>query len=168
MSDMSKMGLDPNVQPSTGGYTLIDAGKHKAVIVKDEVIDTAKKDGKIWHLKLQIVEGKFSGQTLEDWINIINPTLTNGVRLTERIGQGTVRQICEILDQPFPPADTTKFYGRPLMIEVEHTQGKDKKTGEKLVNADGTPKMFHGVKGYHPPTAATPAVAPTISTPGGW
>lgn len=166
MSNLAEMGLDPNVQASTGGYTLISTGKHKAVIVQDAVIDTAKKDGKIWHLKLQIIDGPFCGQTLEDWINILNPTLTNGVRLTERIGQGTVRRICENFGQPFPPADTTKFYGRPLLIEIEHQQGKDKKTGVSLVNIDGTPKMFHRIKGYHPVPQATQETQKTA--PGGW
>jgi len=113
MAQLTGLQINPEVQESSGGSILIPEGKYKAVIVSDELTDNSQKTGKLLKMMLQIVDGQYAGVDLKDNINLTNPS-----KQCQDIGQGTLKRICKILNVNFPPDDTQKLWGKPLMITV--------------------------------------------------
>ncbi len=55
MSNLNGLNIDPNVDENSGGFTVLPAGKYKAVIVGDELVDNKSGTGKLLSLKVQII-----------------------------------------------------------------------------------------------------------------
>lgn len=127
MSDFTGLNIDKDVKESTGGFTLIPAGKYKACIVGDELKDTKAGTGKIWSVKVQIIDGEYFGEIITDNINIINPS-----EKAQAIGQGTLKRICNICGVPFPPQNTSGLMGKPLEIDVKVEKFTSNTTGNEL------------------------------------
>lgn len=127
MADLNGVQLDPNVQESTGGFTLIPAGKYKAVIVGDKITTTKDGFGKMLEMSVQIVEGQYAGEKIVDRINIVNKSAQ-----AQAIGQGQLKRLCTLCGVAYPPKDTTGLIGKPMEITVKHEEFTSNKTGEQL------------------------------------
>ena len=144
MASLTGINLDPNVEESGGAYQVLPGGQYKMVITKDNLHDNKKGNGKIWTIGLQVVEGHHTSRTIDDNINLTNPSL-----ICQQIGQGTLKKICNLCGVQYPPADTTGVYGKPMMVSVEETTFISAKTGKEVPS--------NNVKSYSAVTAATPA-----------
>ncbi len=144
MSDLSTMGIDPNVEENNGGFTLIPEGTYKAVVVGDTIKMTKDSTGRVMELQVQIIEGPYAGNVIKDRINIVNKSAQ-----AQAIGQGQLKRICSLTGCPFPPSDTTKIYGKPLLITVKHE--------EFLSNKTGQPLKSNKIANYNTATAPAPA-----------
>ena len=127
MANLTGLNLDPNVEESQGEFTVIPAGIYKAVIVHDEICDTKAGTGKLLKLQLQIIEGYHQGAIVKDNLNIINPH-----QVAQKIGQGTLKRICNLCKVQYPPQDTSGLYGRPMAITVKVSTFTSNLTGEDL------------------------------------
>jgi len=127
MTNLSGVGLNPNVEENTGAFTVLPAGKYKACLVADELRDNSAGNGKILVVKVQIIDGQFSGEVLTDYINIINPNPT-----AQTIGQGTLKRICNMCGIPYPPHDTAGLMGKPLGIDIKVEKFVSNTTGKEL------------------------------------
>lgn len=127
MADLTGTNLDPNVEENTGGFTIIPAGKYKAVIIADRLQDTKNGSGKMLELKVQIIEGTHQGETIIDRLNIVNAS-----SVAQAIGQGQLKRICNLCGAPYPPANTNGLIGRPMEITVKVEEFESNKTGEML------------------------------------
>ena len=113
MANFNGLQLDANVEENLGSATVVPAGKYKIVLTGDEIVDNSKKTGKILKLKLQIIEGQFAQETLKDSLNIVNPH-----KISQAIGQGTLKRICNLCNIVYPPRDTTGLMGKPMVVKV--------------------------------------------------
>lgn len=146
MTNLNGIGLDPNVQESTGEFTVIPAGKYKACMVSDELRDNNAGTGKVLMIKLQIMEGQFAGEVLTDYINI-----TNASPKAQAIGQGTLKRICNQCGVPYPPQDTSALMGKPMGIDVKVEKFTSNTSGKELDS--------NKIRSYGPvPTQQTQAV----------
>lgn len=127
MADLSKMGLDPEVPENTGAFTVLPAGQYEAVIVDGKLEPTKAGTGQMFVLGLQIIRGPQKGQTVIDRLNIINQNET-----AQKIGQGTLKRICSLTGQPYPPTDTRKMNGIPMIITVGVEEFISNTTGQPL------------------------------------
>ena len=127
MTQLSGIGLDPNVTENTGSFTVLPAGKYKACLVSDELKDNSAQTGKILMIKLQILEGQFTGELITDYINI-----TNANPIAQAIGQGTLKRICNLCNVPYPPNDTAGLMGKPIGIDVKVEKFVSNTTGKEL------------------------------------
>lgn len=154
MANLNGINIDPNVKEQAGAFTVLPKGKYAAVIVKDDLMDNKANTGKLLNIILQIIEGEFKGTEIIDRLNIINPSAQS-----QAIGQGQLKRICTITKQPFPPADTRKCWGIPLVIDVDIEEFQSNTTDKML--------QSNKVKGYHEKTAAA---QPSAGTPtnGSW
>ena len=153
MADLSGVTgqINPDVEESSGAFTVLPAGKYKAVLVADELKDNKKGTGKILELKVQIIEGQFAQEILKDNLNITNPSA-----VSQSIGQGTLKHICNICNVQFPPQDTAGLMGKPMVITVSVEEFKSNTTGNMLKS--------NKVKKYDP--ADTPIPQPAVTAQG--
>jgi len=144
--------LDPNVKKNEGGtFTVFPEGDYKVVILKDIVTDNKKKIGKLWKIKLQIIEGQFEGKTFDDNINIIHNST-----VCQQIGQGILRNICELTDVPYPPTSTDPIMGKPIGCHLT--------THDFTSNVSGKILQSNNVSGYFPAEDVNPDIL-TKETP---
>ena len=133
MTTLAGLQIDPNVKEADGEFIILPAGKYKAVLVADELKDTkikpgeTKSTGKRLVLKLQVIEGQFAQELLEDGLNIINPSAQS-----QAIGQGTLKRICNVCSVPFPPQDTAGLMGKPMVVTVGVEDFKSNTSGKML------------------------------------
>jgi hypothetical protein len=146
MTSLAGVQLDPNVEESTGAFTVIPAGKYKACLVSDELRDNSAGTGKVLMVKIQIMDGQFAGEVLTDYINI-----TNANPKAQAIGQGTLKRICNLCGVPYPPQDTAGLMGKPLGIDVKVERFTSNTTGKELDS--------NKIKSYGPPPTQTQAAA---------
>lgn len=159
MADLSNVGIDPNVEKNTGEFTVLPPGNYEAVIVGDELSDNKAGTGKILKLSVQIISGRFAGTVLKDTLNITNPS-----PVAQQIGQGVLKNICEICKVPFPPKDTTLLRGKPMSIQLAVEEFTSKKSGKQL---SSNKIKKYDVKGSAPATPA-PAQTSQQTSPNGW
>lgn len=127
MSDLSNMGLDPDVKEQSGAFTVWNPGKYLAVITGDQITTTKAGNGKILELKLQCTTGQYAGEIITDRLNILNPST-----IAQQIGQGQLKRICTLCKVPYPPTNTTGLYGKPLLITVGVEEFVSNTTGKAL------------------------------------
>lgn len=144
--------IDSNVQESTGAFMVLPAGKYRACIVADDLRDNKANTGKILKIKLQVLEGQFAQEILEDNINITNPSAQ-----CQAIGQGTLKRICNVCNVPFPPNDTAGLMGKPMTIDVAVKEFKS--------NTTGNPLKSNEIKSYGPPMQITAPVQSGTAQP---
>jgi len=147
MSNLNGLNIDGNVEENTGGFTVLPAGKYKAVLVGDELTDNKAKTGKILKMKLQVVEGQFATEILTDNLNITNPS-----QVAQKIGQGTLKRICNLCQVNFPPQDTDGLMGKPMVITVKVEEFKSNNTGNMLKS--------NKISKYDPADTSIPADMP--------
>jgi hypothetical protein len=163
MVTLAGLQINPDVEESNGAFTVLPAGKYKAVIMSDELKSNKAATGKILVLKIQVIEGQFAQEILSDNINITNPSAQ-----CQAIGQGTLKRICNLCKVPFPPADTAGLMGKPIVITVSVEKFTSKTSGKELDS--------NSIKKYEPADTPIPQVAPAQTqaqgTPpaaaGGW
>mgnify|MGYP000845361311 CR=1 FL=1 len=159
MADLSAMGLDPDVEESTGSFQVLPEGTYKVVIVGDRITTTKSGTGKMFEIKLQVIDGQYAGQTVVDRLNIINPNA-----IAQKIGQGQVRRLCSLTGVPYPCPDSTMMYGKPILATIKVEDFISNKTGNALKS--------NKVAGYNPvsnvaPKAVQAAVPNTAMASGG-
>jgi len=159
MADLSNIGIDPNVEKNTGEFTVLPPGNYEAVIVGDELSDNKAGTGKILKLSVQIISGQFAGTVLKDTLNITNPS-----PVAQQIGQGVLKNICEICNVPFPPKDTTLLRGKPMSIQLAVEEFTSNKSGKQL---SSNKIKKYAVKGSAPATPA-PAQTSQQASPDAW
>jgi len=145
MALLTGLNIDANVKESNG-FTVLPAGKYKACIVGDELANNKANTGKILKLSLQVIEGAFSATVLTDNLNITNPS-----DVCQRIGQGTLKKICNLCGVNFPPQDTNGLMGKPMVITVTVEEFKSNNTDKIL--------QSNHVKSYESANTAIPAQA---------
>lgn len=145
MTDLSRVALDPNVEES-GSFTVVPDGHYKAVVAGDKMYQTKDKKGTILELTIQIVDGQYSGTTILDRLNILNPS-----DMAQKIAQGTLKRICNAVKAPYPPQNTDAILGKPMMVKI----GVEEFTS----NTSGKVLQSNKVKNYAPYTSATAAPA---------
>ena len=155
MANLSGLGIDPDVKESTGEFIILPEGKYKAVILTDELASNKADDGKLLILKVQIIDGKFTGHEILDRLNIINKS-----QVAQSIAQGTLKRICAVCKVPFPPSDTKKLYGVPMIITVGVEEFESNKSGKMLKS--------NKIKAYAPVETAQPTTAPPAVTEDVW
>ena len=155
MADLSGVNsqINPDVEESNGAFTVLPAGRYKAVLVADELKDNKKKTGKILELKVQIIDGQFAQEIIKDNLNITNPST-----VSQAIGQGTLKRICNLCNVPFPPTDTAPLMGKPMVITVAVEEFKSNTSGNMLKS--------NKVKKYDPADTPMPQQSTTAETPG--
>jgi hypothetical protein len=127
MANLSNEGIDGNIPENRGSFVCVPVGIYEAVIVADRLTDTKNGGGKLLEMKNQIIEGPFAGTIIIDRLNIRNSSAQAAA-----IGQGQLKRICNICGVPFPPADTSMLYGKPMLITVKVEGFKSKTTGKDL------------------------------------
>ncbi|RLB94607.1 MAG: hypothetical protein DRH26_00635 [Deltaproteobacteria bacterium] len=152
MTSLAGIALDKDVEESSGGFTVLPAGKYKACIVRDELKDNKAGTGKILVLKIQVIEGQYAQEILTDNINITNPSAQ-----CQAIGQGTLKRICNMCQVQYPPQDTNGLMGKPMVITI----GVEEFTS----NTSGKPLKSNKIKKYDPPNTPIPAIAPQTAAP---
>lgn len=155
MADLTGTNLDPNVEESGGGFTVIPAGKYKAVIIADRITDTKNGSGKMLEMKVQIIDGPQKGETLTDRLNIVNASAQ-----AQAIGQGQLKRICGLCGVQYPPTSTEGLIGKPMQITVEIEEFTSNKTGNTLKS--NKIKAYNDVNPVADPAPAKPAAV------GGW
>lgn len=157
MADLRGTNLDPDVQESSGEFTVLPAGKYKACIIADELRDNNAGTGKILEVQLQIMEGQFASEVLKDYINI-----TNASAQCQAIGQGTLKRICNLCGVQYPPADTAGMMGKPMEISVKVEKFTSNTTGKELES--------NKIKSYGPwkPKADNASASAATAPPSAW
>jgi len=167
MASLTGIGIDANVQESTGEFTVLPPGKYKACLVSDELKDNNAGTGKVLMIKLQILEGQYAGEVLTDYINI-----TNANPKAQAIGQGVLKRICNLCGVPFPPQDTAGLMGKPLGIDVKIVKFTSNTTGKELdsnkIKAYGpvpSPAQMQQPMTHHAPPPGYPPQQHTATQP---
>jgi hypothetical protein len=116
MSDLTKLGINPDVEENNGAgdFTLLPKAKYKGVMIGEVLSDNKNGTGKVYETKWQIVEGKYADTILRDWWNI-----TNNSEIAQQIGQGQLKRVCRLCGVPFPPPDATLLLGKPLLLSID-------------------------------------------------
>ena len=127
MSDLTQLQIDPNVEETSGAFSIIPAGNYKAVIVADRLVSNKANTGKILEFKVQLTDGPNAGETIVDRLNLSNPSA-----VAQKIGQGTLKRICSLTGTSFPPNDTTSLYGKPLSVKVDVEEFVSNRSGNTL------------------------------------
>ena len=130
MSNLNGLNIDPNVDENSGGFTVIPAGKYKAVIVGDELVDNKSNTGTLLNLKVQIIEGQYAQEIVVDRLNITNPS-----QVAQKIGQGTLKRICNLCKVKFPPQETSGLMGKPMVITVR-VEEFESNTSDRLLKSN--------------------------------
>lgn len=136
---------------------LVPEGIYSAMIVKTDVMDTKKGDGKYIYLELQLSEGLSSGVILEDRLNVMNPN-----EKAQNIGLSALKRLCDALGIANFDGHTEVFENKLLKIKVGVEEAKPY-TDKYGVEKEGWPS--NSIKGYYPYTyneadKAIPPVAP--------
>lgn len=154
MADLTNIPLDPNVKAS-GVFETVPDDWYPIVFLDAQVGPTKNGTGQKLGLKVQIFEGKYKGFILPN-NHILN--LLNQSEVAQRIGQGELRSICEILGAAYPPSNTNFLIGQPLMAKIVEEPFVSNTTGKELKG-----NKIKGFKAY------TPILNQTTSTPkAGW
>lgn len=125
MADLTNLGLDPNVKEA-GSFTLLPIGKYEGVIISDGGIEeNSEKTGYLIKLKCQITKGEYAGTELKTSINLTNPSIQCAA-----IGQGQMKKICSICKQPYPPHDTRRLWGIPMLFDIDQGEYNGKPTNK--------------------------------------
>lgn len=150
MADLTNIPLDPNVKAS-GVFETVPEDWYPIVFLDAKVGPTNNGTGQKLDLKVQIFEGKYKGLILPN-PHILN--LLNKSEVAQKIGQGELRSICEILGATYPPNNTDFLIGKPLMAKIV----------EEIFISNTTSKELKGnkIKGFKPyaPTLTQTSVAP--------
>ena len=153
MANLNNLGLDPNVAEASG-FKLIQPGKYRAVIISDDLKDTNKGDGKKLEVVFQLIDQPNKGHEIKTNLNIINPSSK-----AQAIGQGQLKRLCNLTKVEYPPADTRKMYGIPMIIDVDF--------GEEFESKNNPGKMLKSneIKGFYPDSGAPVAPQPAQAQP---
>jgi hypothetical protein len=125
MVDFGNVNLDANVNANSGDYTLIPPGTYKVMLVADALEEASTGAGKVYKMRWQIIEGQYTGEQIEDNLNILRYGNTEKDATCQRIGQGRLRYICELVGVPWPIRDTSALIGKKLGIKVKHEEYKN-------------------------------------------
>jgi hypothetical protein len=140
MADL--MGFDAaKVEPNEPA-SAVPKGEYQVIIVESESKPTAKGDGHLLNMVLQVVEGPFKGKKLYDRLNLWNKS-----EKATKIAQGTLSAICRAVNV-LTPRNSDDLHNRTLtaVVDVSEYQGK----------------LRNEVKGYKP--KQTGVVAPVTVT----
>ena len=129
MSDLSKIGMDPNAEETAGAFHVVPAGRYEMVIIADALKDAKSGNGKVLSLTFQIVSGPEKDSTIISRLNIKNTS-----PVAEKIGQGVLKRLCRLTDVDFPPANTDHMKGKPIIGTVIIKSFQSNVTGDKLEN----------------------------------
>lgn len=152
MANLNNLGIDPNVKESTG-YKVYTPGKYRAVILSDNLIDTKKMDGKLLEITFQLLDQPNKGDEIKAKLNIINPSTK-----AQAIGQGQLKRLCSICKVQFPPDDTRKMYGIPMIIDIDNEEFESKNNPGKMLKSNE-------IKGFYPDAGAPVAAQPAQAQP---
>lgn len=142
MADLG--GFDANEWEPNGSFEAIPEGWYPVVITESDMVDTKAGDGRYLKLKLQIIDGPFSGRTLFDQLNLENPS-----EKAVQIAKGSLSAICRAVGR-MTVRQSEELHNLPLQARViqEEYQGE----------------MKNKVKGYKAAAEAAPAPAQSART----
>ena len=146
MADL--MGFDASkIQPNEPS-TPVPKGEYQVIIVESEKKPTAKGDGHLLNMVLQVVEGPFKGKKLYDRLNLWNKS-----EQAAKIAQGTLSAICRAVNV-MTPRNSEDLHNRTLtaVVDVKEHEGKlrNEVKGYKLkqtavaVTVTASPDAFSG------------------------
>lgn len=159
---MSFLNFDANaVEPNR--FSLLPAGKYKAMITQSEVVDTKAGNGQRLKLTWRIIEGEFANKIVFDNINVghVNQEV-------QAIGQSILSSLCHAAGV-LRLKDSEELHGIPVYITVVVNPPKDGypednkvKRYESVGNSNtATPKQNHSSTGFPVPPATPPGVKKT-------
>jgi hypothetical protein len=118
----------------------------------------------VWKIRWQVFDGPYIGETIEDNINVQRFGNSEKDQTCQRIGQGTVKRICNLMGLPYPIKDTAPMVGGQIGVEIRHEEFVSNRTGKKLKSAKISKYIpLDDVRPAH--VAAQPAEAPGNNPP---
>lgn len=171
---MANLGMQFNaneVEPASGGFEVIPAGKYTVQIVNSEMRETKSGNGQFLWLEMAIMDGPHANKRLFERLNLVNPN----DRAVE-IAQRTLSALCHATGQ-MSVSDSEQLHNRSIVANVKvKPAGPDKSgTHREAYNEIGG---YEAVSGHRPaaatgmardvaasearvaPAAAKPAAAP--------
>lgn len=142
MADLG--GFDANEWEPNGSFEAIPEGWYPVVITESDMVDTKAGDGRYLKLKLQIIDGPFSGRTLFDQLNLENPNET-----AVKIAKGSLSAICRAVGR-MTVRQSEELHNLPLQARV--------------IQEEYRGEMKNKVKGYKAAAEAAPAPAQSART----
>jgi len=133
---VSLEGFDPTAYEDSDELQPIPQGRYTAAIVAEEYKTTKKGDGKYLQLTLEILEGKYKGRRLFDFLNLKNPNAT-----AQEIAKRTLSKICKCVGI-LKPKDSSELLNKVLVVTVKVDRQND--------------ELRNSIKGYAKTTPSTP------------
>ena len=110
---MAYLGPIDLTQIKTDIKEVVPEGIYSGMIVKTDVLDTKKKDGKFIYLEIQISDGQFAGTIIEDRLNVMNPS-----EKAQNIGLAALKRLCDALGIQSFDGHTEVFENKLLKLKV--------------------------------------------------
>lgn len=111
------MALLPNVfvpeEAEENPFAPIPAGWYLGEIIKSELKDTNKKDGKYLALTFKILEGDHEGRLIFTNLNIVNKS-----EVAVKIARSDLKAICGAVSFEGELEDTVDLHNIPMMVKV--------------------------------------------------
>lgn len=148
-------------QDHKSGFTLVEPGWKKVVIIASEMKDTIAGNGKYLELTDEIQDG--TSRTLIDRLNLVNPS-----EQCQKIGRGALDKIALAVGHKGALTKSEILHGRPFEVKVE-IEEKPSLKGE-IDPETGKIKMYKNnvIKDYRPVHASSAAPAGAAKSPVGW
>ena len=180
---MASLGqtFDANaVEPSSGDFEIIPAGKYLAMIVDSTMKETKAGNGQYLALDLVILEGAHTNAHLFERLNLVNPN-----EKAVEISQRTLSAICRATGK-MSVSDSEQLHDIPMIVTVKvKPAGPDKQGIERRAQNEiggyeaaggqsSPPATGYSGPGWKPPSggnappaaaAAAPAPKPAATAP---
>ena len=164
MADLTGINQDENVAESGKSFEQLPEGNYLAVIVGDELKQNSQKTGMLLKFNWQIIDqkegGKYMNRTIDSRHNIQHTS-----EVTQRIGQGELKRICNVCGVPYPLQNTEPLFGKPVSLFIKESKFKSNKTAD-----DGSEIWLksNDIKAYNmPPKKTTQTQEKTVTNNGG-
>ena len=145
MADLSF--FNPNEVPDQSFEPLPD-GIYVARIIESEEKETKAGTGSYIQLRLEVIEGEYTGRTVFDRLNLRNPN-----EKAVEIARQTLASICRAVGN-MAPRDTQELHDIPMAVKIICKKRQDSDEWSNEV------KRYASVTGNAAPVAAAPAPAP--------
>lgn len=115
---MANLGIDYQNSKLMDDYTPIPVGDYKAVITESEVKPTKAGDGQFLNLKVEVIEGEYSGRIIFVILNLWNPN-PKAVEIANR----ELATIVAAVGRP-GAQDSAELHNIPMTVTVGIQEGQ--------------------------------------------
>lgn len=143
MADLAPLGFNPAETEDMGdGFKVVPPDVYNVVIVESDVKPNKKQNGKILKIKYQITDGPQVGNTLEDNLNIQNPS-----EISQKIGLSHLKHICDAIGFIGVLKDSNQLHGKPLAVKVVVDKFESNTTPGKMLDSNKIEKRMSVAEG---------------------